>query len=228
MHDFDTQEKTRRMLGRDRLLRALTYALLAAVGVLFALWVFGALPRGGIWPMVGCILLYLAVCTALWLNLRCPCCGKRLTDFQAAVFHRPKRCVHCGAAVSADGQDASAPDAGAGEDADELRARCREIARRDRTYRPLMWAGMASMIVGIVVTELDSFALSETARVCVLLPACVFGVAATVLWSRNLRCPACGRGLTGRYTPHRLSGLWLPDAHVCGHCGAHLVFRESA
>ena len=27
MHDFDTQEKTRRMLGRDNLLRALTYAL---------------------------------------------------------------------------------------------------------------------------------------------------------------------------------------------------------
>ncbi|MGN0994615.1 MAG: hypothetical protein ACI4PD_05775 [Butyricicoccus sp.] len=216
------------MLRRDRLLRVLTYALLAVVCVLLALWVSGALPRGGIWPMVGCTLLYLAVCTALWFNLRCPCCGRRLTDFQAVVFHRPKRCVHCGAAVSADGQNASAPDAGAGEDADELRARCREIARRDRTYRPLMWAGLALMIVGIIVTELDSFVLSETARVCVLIPACVFGVVTTVLWSRNLRCPACGRRLTGRYTPHRISGLWLPDAHVCGHCGAHLVFRESA
>ena len=86
---------------------------------------------------------------------------------------------------------------------------------------------MASIIVGIIVTELDFFALSGTARVCALLPACVLGVAATVLWSRNLHCPACGRGLTGRYTPHRLSALWLPDAHVCGHCGAHLVFREN-
>lgn len=230
MHDHEFERKCRGMVLRDTILRVLTYASMAVLVVTLVLLAMDRVTRLSVWFELGAALFCVLSCVLLWQNLRCPHCGRLLINYHAAAYSRPRHCISCGTVIrwkkrdEYDLQPTVRETVERPETTDELTAQCHAIARRDRIFRPLAWSGLALTIAAIFVHELRL--LPSDVTLPMLVAAFIFLLVTSILWSRNLRCPACGRGLTGKYTKNRLSIFYLPRAHVCGHCDTRLPFRE--
>lgn len=106
----------------------------------------------------------------------------------------------------------------------ELKEKCREIARRDRLLRPMLWLGFIMLILAVIL--LNGGPLPRSFTNILALICCVYVSVVGILWTHNLRCPACGYHQTGKHTRNRITILELPDVHICGRCGACLKFTE--
>ena len=230
MYDRDFEQKCRGMVLRDTILRVLTYTSMAVLVVTLALVSMNRYPGAAVWFELGAALFCILCCVLLWQNLRCPHCGKLLVNYHAAVYSRPKHCISCGMVIrwkkrdEYDLQSTVRETVERPETTDELTAQCREIARRDRMFRPLSWLALVLTIAVIFVHELRL--LPSDVTLPMLVAVFIFLLVTSILWSRNLRCPACGRGLTGKHTKNRISMFYLPRTHICGHCDTRLPFRE--
>ena len=229
MNDHEFEQKCRNMARWDTILRVLTYLSMAGLVVMLALVQVIRYPGSIVWIELGTAAFCILCCVLLWQNLRCPHCGKLLVNYHAAVYSRPKHCIACGTVIRWKKRNAYDLQSTVRETVerpgmtDELTAQCREIARRDRVFRPLSWLALVLTIAVIFVYELRL--LPSDVTLPMLVAALIFLLVTSILWSRNLRCPACGRGMTGKYTKNRISIFYLPRVHVCGHCDTRLPFQ---
>ena len=106
----------------------------------------------------------------------------------------------------------------------ELKEKCREIARRDRVLRPQTWISLAALVIVFVL--FNGGPLPESMMIPIGLAVCAYAGVVNFLWVQNLYCPVCSRKLLGRIPGELSYGFYLPDAHICRHCGTKLVFTE--
>lgn len=230
MYDHEFEKKCRSMALRDTVLRVLTYGSMAVLVIMLALLTVIRYPGQMVWLELGAALLCVLCCVLLWQNLRCPHCGELLSTYYGAAYHRPKFCTACGTVIlwkkraDYDLQPSVRETVECPESTDALHAKCLEIARRDRVLRPQIWISIAALAVTIILR--NGGPLPEPVLNALMIVSCVYAVVVDLLWTRNLRCPACGSGLTGKRTRNRISAFVLPDEHICGHCSAHLTFIE--
>ena len=229
MYDHDFEQKCRGMVLRDTILRVLTYTSMAVLVVTLALVSMNRYPGAAVWFELGAALFCILCCVLLWQNLRCPHCGKLLVNYHAAVYSRPKHCVSCGTVIrwkkrdEYDLQPIVRETVERPGTTEELTAQCREIARRDRVLRPMLWFGFAALVVMMIL--LNGGPLPDSLTNVLAVICCIYVSVVGILWAHNLCCPACKHHLTGKYTRNRISLLELPDVHICGYCNTRLPFQ---
>ena len=94
MRDYKLEQKYRKMIRRDKFLRVLVYVSMALV--LGSIFLWKRFVYGGYGIFLGIVLFSLLVCVVHWQNLRCPRCGKLLTEYRASMRRVPAFCISCG------------------------------------------------------------------------------------------------------------------------------------
>ena len=106
----------------------------------------------------------------------------------------------------------------------ELKEKCRKIAQRDRKLRPHTWISIVMLVITLVLE--NGGPLPERVLIPIELAVCAYAGVVNFLWVQNLYCPVCSRKLIGKIPGELSCGFYLPEGHVCRHCGTKLDFGE--